>query len=351
MFVIFVFAYLQLAYSYEFPIAQTIMCPPRNIDTYKLHEQMASHVVPSGPKNFFTCCFRFILSNGKKIIVPLNSLRLVNCDTVKIYDSISEFLKSFTDYDEKNLNEYIRDVNPRDSKLNKIGVLDDHFTLVFRSGSEHLEEVYSTFVDLHKQFKKNPKLKTPGTKNQTMQLCAQDARIRDDNGYEIMRYTDSEARAICVLQNSCVIDNIINCVCSKINKINKIKRKVQIKAIEFHGCTTRDMCPLCFTNMNIIQYLCNNPSDDPDDFSFLRYLRDTLTTNEYNDYYTGIIDKTKVYAQKDCTVTTFISSIKEEGDNLNFLTPKPWTEVKPGFVHQFRLPKKPSAVSGRRSGR
>ena len=136
--------------------------------------------------------------------------------------------------------------------------------------------------------------------------------------WSAMRATDSEAGALYVLQHKYVIDNIINQLCSQ------IPAGAQITSIEFHGCTTRDMCALCFTNMNIIQYLCNNTNPyDERQFSFLRYLKHRLSN-------LGRL-------AEDCSAKMFISSIEALGNNLNFQAPALTDGEGENFLYQFRV--------------
>ncbi|MDR1665617.1 MAG: hypothetical protein LBR62_01030 [Puniceicoccales bacterium] len=105
----------------------------------------------------------------------------------------------------------------------------------------------------------------------------------------------------------------------------------RITAIVFHGCTTRDMCALCSTNMNIVQYLGNKGAGE----SFLGYLRSSLIEE-------GM-------ATADCSVSTVISSLVEfpgrryGGNNLWF--PANMPHFKYGYVNQFRFEESPFAAA------
>ncbi|MDR1665693.1 MAG: hypothetical protein LBR62_01445, partial [Puniceicoccales bacterium] len=85
---------------------------------------------------------------------------------------------------------------------------------------------------------------------------------RDGRTYQIvMRTTDSEIRALHVLQTRCVIEGIVSEGLGPYAlRLYDKDRKNQIhfiNSIEFHGCTTRDMCPFCFAHMNMVQVLSN----------------------------------------------------------------------------------------------
>ena len=132
-----------------------------------------------------------------------------------------------------------------------------------------------------------------------------------------MRSTDSEAAAIYILQQKYVIDNIIEEIASSLDAIT---------SIEFHGCTTRDMCALCFTNMNIIQYL--SYKQQTFGFSFLGYLKQRI--QEKN-------------SQAPCSTKIFISSFKESNGNLNFNSANLAPNCDNSCVYQFRIDKPTSS--------
>ena len=131
--------------------------------------------------------------------------------------------------------------------------------------------------------------------------------------------SDSELHALYVLQ--CMVDDIALKIASIASKDEKIT------AIEFHGCTTRDMCPLCYTNMNCMQFLANKKQG----VGFLG----------------ALLERLKMIGRADNSTNsaTFISSLEEfpskkdgDGGNLLWVTEdEPVFAIEPGFVYQFRF--------------
>lgn len=128
--------------------------------------------------------------------------------------------------------------------------------------------------------------------------------------------SNSELHALYVLQ--CIVDDIAQ----KIKQI--VPEGEKIATIEFHGCTFRDMCPLCYTNMNCMQFLANEKKDN----GILGALLERLKTMKYVD------DSTNS--------ATIISSLeafpsKNFGGNLLWDIDELAQEIVPGFVYQFRF--------------
>ncbi len=280
------------------------------------HSALAHDVAypPSG--NCFSCCFVFRLSSGEEVEIPLfrdlvlrnhPRRKFVNADKLAVLAEPSEANIIFKSHD---------------------GDTDVYSKIKF---------LYEHFIDKVRQ---NSTTENSATKNQAMLLIALKDRAKDERGewrmdvLRAMRSTDSEAGALYVLQHRYVIDNIINQLCSQ------IPVGAQISSIEFHGCTTRDMCALCFTNMNIIQYLCNDTSAyNPMEFSFLRYLKHVLTqpiSAEFQREHTNA-EVARTYATPECSVKMFISSTRVDNDNLNFQTPALTEGEGENFLYQFRM--------------
>ena len=97
----------------------------------------------------------------------------------------------------------------------------------------------------------------------------------------------------------------------------------RITSIEFHGCATRDMCPVCYTQMNAMQILATVR------FKTRRGTLGRLITQ---------CQKMEI-AEKECQSATFISSIKKLKPS-NLLLPDYTKDVTivNGYVHQFRFP-------------
>ena len=101
----------------------------------------------------------------------------------------------------------------------------------------------------------------------------------------ILLNTDSESYMLTHLSNPSVQANIINEIIKLIND-NKINE------IIFNGCTTRTMCGLCCTNINILQYITNQ---DVTSKTFLLSIKNELKRK-------GLVENT-------CPITTYISCI------------------------------------------
>jgi len=331
----------------EFPVTRNlgslqVSDIPRQLDEVRLvpapgdslqgrHSALAHGVAYPPSVNCFSCCFVFKLSSGEEVEIPLfRDLVLMNHPRRK-----------FVNTDKLN-------VLAEPSEANIIFKSHDGDTDVYGK----IKSLYQCFIDKVRQ---NFAIENSATKNQAMLLIALKERAKDGGGMwrmdvlRAMRSTDSEASALYVLQHRYVIDNIINQLCSQ------IPAGAQLSSIEFHGCTTRDMCPLCFTNMNIIQYLCNDASPyDPMEFSFLRYLKHVLTqpiSAEFQREYTNAeIDRT--YAAPECSVKIFISSTRVDNNNLNFQAPALADSERENFLYQFRIlsPIRPDAAAAASAG-
>ena len=281
----------------------------------KRHKKLKYSPYVSDKKNYFSCCFVFKLNTKQEIEIPLLKIFVSTGVKKQIIDECH--LKKIT----------IQQKNP----------------FVFVSHEPNIE-VYNCLSNLHLQFYSSVNNDTAATKNQAMLLKAINERQifkKDKLGEEknavinVMRSTDSEAGALYVLQHKYVIDNIIDELCKQ---VNSLPGTPQITSIEFHGCTTRDMCPLCFTNMNIIQYLCNDTAHyDSNQFSFLKYLKHILTdpiTEAFNNKHTNAI-KAKRYAIPNCPTKMFISSTRVDDKNLNFQGDGEGEQDN--YLHQFRI--------------
>ena len=262
-------------------------------------------------KNYFACCFVFKLSTGQEIEVPL----------------LTKFIKNEDDYYdmEDNLSDLIISTTPFNENAN----------LTFVSHRPN-SSVYNEIQALHDLFLDNVKQDNAAAKNQAMLLKTIATRSVGRGSVinavsNAMRSTDSEAAAIYILQQRYVIDNIINDFMTLFKDLIKsIKPKPTVTSIEFHGCTTRDMCALCFTNMNIIQYL--SYKQQTFGFSFLRYLKYKVQ------------EKT---SQALCPTKIFISSFKASNGNLNFNSENLAANYDDDCVYQFRIdePTNPPSIT------
>ncbi len=275
-----------------FPHIRTLNTMPEKT-ILSLHQEMAKLVAKNeySSCNFFTCTFIFRSSKGKNILLPLTK-NYIKEKTEKIDEVECNELKKLANLNNKNL--------------------------IFFS-SDYDTKIFSRLQSLHTRFKAiASKTSVPCLKNQAMLLNEFDNRAQDKKGIwrpdvlRAIRTTDSEAKAIYILQHKYIIDNILNDVKSKLSEDETVS------AIEFHGCTTRDMCGLCFTNLNIIQFLANN--DSSPNFSFLKYMKRKLST-----------------AKSVPSIKTFISSIQPLTYNINFSSTEE-SDVTDEYLYQFRIP-------------
>lgn len=331
-------ACLPVCYS-DFPVSKTLRnihrflsFPPVN-DTCKIirkknlaqrHNGLFYEAADS--RNYFSCCFVFKLSRKQKkeIEVPL-SVQYIQPDKLKLKKSSAETLFF---------------IPP--GKVN----------CVFTSGTP-INEVQTEIKILHVNFRlaASDTQSSLYEKNLAMLLSTLEGRTKDKSGQwrkdvlRALRITDSEAKAIFVLQHLHVIDNIINAVCETINtgiREGTLHPDTKITSIDFHGYTTRDMCGMCFTNMNIIQYLSNQNPYNPTQFSFLAYLKYTLTQPITDNSAYPHAKEGKTYAILRCPTRMFISSSpsknsKEDISNLNFPSTLPASNPANNTLHQFRI--------------
>lgn len=137
-------------------------------------------------------------------------------------------------------------------------------------------------------------------------------RSQSDSTWYRKYNNDSEVHALCALEK--MGNEIADCFKSLLTE------NEQITSIEFHGCTTRDMCALCYTNMNAMQFLANR--------------------REGIGMLGTIIARLKwmKIAVEECRSATFISSVKEfPKDNLLMSDSAQNRTISSGFVYQFRF--------------
>ena len=288
-----------------FPISKTVLMPSNAL--IQRHKKLSNL---SEERNLFSCCFVFKLNTNQEIEIPL----------------LGKFISSKGNFSLDSVTGILTNGKGVKSDAN---IIFSSCNPVFRS-IETIRCLYTLFYEKVKTSRDS----TEADKNQVMLLTTLGDRLDQDSS-RVMRLTDSETKALYVLQHKYVIDNIIDALCEQ---INKIASDPQITSIEFHGCTTRDMCPLCFTNMNIIQYLCNIPGEYRDgEFSFLRYLKYILTQpikKAFNQSHINAVTG-KTYAIQNCPTKMFISSTREDKANLNFSGEDEGEQDN--YLHQFRI--------------
>lgn len=120
----------------------------------------------------------------------------------------------------------------------------------------------------------------------------------------IVLNTDSEAYMLAYLQEEDVQTDIITAVKHLIND-------KKVTKIVFNGCTTRVMCGLCCTSINMVQYIANKYTYENEE----DYFGPTFLTS-----IKLFLIKEKL-AEADCPITIYISSIRSYGDDIWFSLP------------------------------
>ncbi len=137
-------------------------------------------------------------------------------------------------------------------------------------------------------------------------------RSQSDSTWYRKYNNDSELHALYALEK--MGKEITNCFKSLLIE------NEQITSIEFHGCTTRDMCALCYTNMNAMQLMANKREKIGMLGTIIARLQEMRI------------------AVKECESATFISSVKAFPEtNLLMSNPVPTGTISSGFVYQFRF--------------
>jgi hypothetical protein len=343
-----------------FPLTNTVSYEQCDAATQNIHDILKTLVIIKGMRsqtkavgNHFTCAFNFITESGveekaemrKKIFPhPLieyrsrqESLNLKSHPKGSQTKSIGVQRKYVTRKIRKYPIYLTKDLvgkfgTPKDfiskiqftQKVNSQQKSNPHDIFIFktyqpRSTQTHQQKSsYMTITKLHKDFYTFSK----GDKRDVRLTAANLWTINERSTSQAKNYslvnTDSEMNAIVVLQDK----KVTNAICNKL--ISKLQKDEYVIGIEFHGCTTNDMCSLCSTNFSILQYLAMSPNEKASQASFLGALKHRL------------FQASK--ARTPFSITTVISSFVEYPDGGNPLW-EPISEggIKRGCVNQFRF--------------
>lgn len=278
---LFCFNFITWACPKEFPICINLKEVPENAKD--LHQKLAKMVYvdkQETSKNYFACAF-IIYTKSKNITIDI-TVDIAKVERIPV-DKLAKQVNSccvFESGDSENI------------VFNYVESLEVDFNTIIES-SKYVPAAYTILA--------------------SAKAITDRSRSYPDVKYA-NRITDSEIRALSVLGNAKVIANIV--------KEIKNQNIQDITHIEFHGCTTRDMCGLCFIRMNMWQELSNAKCED----SFICKLKKALK-------FQGIT------FQKDLFLTTYISSLTsaEDEHNLNFRIDELQDKPKDQYVHQMRI--------------
>lgn len=304
-----------------------------------LHEFLAKKVLlaaqsEASGRNVFSCAFLFSTNQGRNIVVNVDAIEPT---TVDVPSNFSKILHRRIDTEMSGLPATVvrkaKDFkgNIQQSKLLSCDVSEQVFQkgcffnstqlplFVFQKEASYcakdlLDNVssYQSQDVLQKLFFSY--ILTVISRSQPMET--ENVKRFGDSAHYCIYNTDSESHALYVLSK------MVNRIAAKVK--NRLGADEKIQRIEFHGCSTRDLCPLCYTNMNCVQFLANKKQN----FGILGALLDVF--------------KTMDCADDSCETATFISSLQEFQSVDNTANPL-WdldesiTSIVPGFVYQFRL--------------
>lgn len=278
---LFCFNFITWACPKEFPICINLKGVPK--DAQVLHQELAAMVYvdkDETSKNYFACAF-IIYTKGKNITIHI-TVDIAKVQGIPI-DKLAKEVKSCCVFESGDSEDIV---------FNYVESLEVDFNTIIES-SKYVPAAYTI-------------------------LASAKAITDRSRSYSEVKYanriTDSEIRALSVLGRAKVIANIVKEI--KKQNIQDITR------IEFHGCTTRDMCGLCFIRMNMWQELSNENHKD----SFICKLKQAL---EFQ----------KITFQENLFLTTYISSLTSAKDehNLNFRINDLQVTPKKQHVHQMRI--------------
>ena len=286
---LFVFIILQKNFSCNFPCFLNLNDSLLDIETIQLHTKLIKKVSipPLGKKNnlknLFSCCFIFNFGDGssQKIFLPdIFTSCQPTCFSGKfvglaLVSSLLEECKKIKEFDIFN-------------------VLQKLYTNTITFDEQSSDTLIQALISTYK------------SRYETLPSI-----IKSDEKIAIsMRATDSETQSIYMLNDKKYL---------QFHLIAKLPNK-EIASIEFHGCSTFDMCPFCFTHMNMVQCLSNNNAKA----GFLCLLKNLL------------IEK-KLLTNPNIPTTIIISSYK----NGNYLHNQTYgwmeTAIKENCVNQFRM--------------
>ena len=280
-----------------FPITNTLQRDDCKPSTLNIHTKLKDLIRVKRKANYFACAFNFIIIQSelsKKKVSPFVVHRNIRSSTKTIDKQRRVTVPTYRVrqhllYLTENL---VKKAKINNNFIKKIGFVgNDQGVFIFKSEKKAgtVKANYARIVKLQKAFYKFSQSEERSVKLLAGNLHTVNLRTASaPQNYSLVN-TDSEAHAIVILQEREVIQSI----CKKV--IDQLASNEYIVGIEFHGCTTRDMCTLCLTNFNILQYLALKSGSLSE--SFLGMLKQEL------------IDAGK--ARSPFTVTTVISSLQE----------------------------------------
>ncbi len=313
-----------------FPLTNTITQDDNCLlSVRKIHEELKKPVKLLSSQNedgiykgtnYFACAFSFLTTRKVTLPAEQSSIRpgapLVAYSQPRQRTVNRRLTIPLTE-------ELVKNASLNPDFLQLIGQIKNKM-FVFRSNpnSGDYEETYKEIVDLQAAFYEFSKNEGLNVRLLAANFSIINQRIESAPQNYALVNTDSEAHAIAVFQNGDFMDGIYQEI------LSKLASNEYVTAIEFHGCTTRDMCALCYTNFNILQYLTLNPNSTATCESFLGYLKRIL--------------REKNVAIPSCPTTMIISSLQEfptpdKGGNQLWPPASDEPGLKLNWLNQFRL--------------
>lgn len=269
-------------YGCVFPCYCNLKYIPNSPEILKIHYTLCEKVKNppknrNSLKNQFACCFIFRFNDNTSQIIYIE----------EIFESGAPF--------------YSKGTYPCASSLN---------TLIFSCPENIPEIIYLKSVYDNKT--KAPETETPlvtslkAEYEKRMGSYQWESPINSSTTASAVRTTDSETQSIYKMNQGRFLNK---------NLIEKLPKNKTVTRIEFHGCSTRDMCPFCFTHMNMVQLLANNNKN----IGFLGLLKTLLKDQNIS---TSII------------ISSCISCSYIHNESYNWLG----IGLKDKCVNQFRIP-------------
>lgn len=216
----------------DFPCFNNLKKIPQNENLIQIHINLSKKVQnpPQNPdgtsRNLFECCFRFRFND--------------NTSTTIYIDTIFESCDPFWDEKQYPCSATIKNLIFK--CVTKIPNNENIKYLTYLYGGKESPQPISReplILSLKKTYENRNKKQVQNP-------------IKKKTSARAVRITDGETQSIHTISNEDFLQK---------NLIDKLPKGKKIVKIEFHGCTTFDMCPFCFANMNMVQFLANHNID------------------------------------------------------------------------------------------
>lgn len=281
--------FLLRSYGCNFPCFNNLNKIPQDENVFRIHINLGKKVKnPSlnqngKSKNLFACCFVFRFSD--------NTFTIIYIDT--IFESCAPILEKGQYPCASCINTLISSCSDNIPEIIYLKSLYDGKTEAPKEDTILIASLKKEYED---RMKGNP-WENP---------------ITSSKAASAIRTTDSETRSIYEFNSKKYLQN---------NLITELPKDKKVVSIEFHGCTTFDMCPFCFANMNMVQFLANHNKD----VGFLGLLKSLLKKQE------------SLVNPNDTSTTIIISSCRNGGYFHNEQYGWESDDIMTKKVNQFRI--------------